>query len=519
MTSQIPDVPQPNRNDHPSISPWLDEQIWGHRLWDQQSPWLTFLEFLCVAEACERQGQLLNEQGNYYPLVFHPYKRMYLRNILFNNTELTRLAMQGRDNDASWNEWISWMNENGQGVPIRDFSYLRGRFHSFGDFAMLVGMLRESAVESERGRRWTSRFVFPYGAQALYVDVNIGPTGKPVPEYINFGRTGEILYLMLCRSKHCAYLVGPLQRIIGATNNWNTLLGLLQPLSADDDTFERGHSYLPYTSHRTFDQLGEDWAHIFKLQLPGFDPIPYLVLLGAFHLLLYQLEVASGWIGRSQPPYMICEVVAPKKTPVRELSITNYQENAALSEQAVAAYICAIEQSEEWQLALRNSGAFAACVAILQKKVWWPSKPDDYEGPADPTSLLAELRSESARGHRQHAAQVHHTYGRDAGLVSRRGTTKLRYAPDDRFLKALIVANVETHMELSEFLTCLYDRYGLVFGEHEAERALVKDEFDKKAFQANAQRLEQRLGSLGMLKRLSDSCAYVENPYRRRVPR
>ncbi len=40
-----------------------------------------------------------------------------------------------------------------------------------------------------------------------------------------------------------------------------------------------------------------------------------------------------------------------------------------------------------------------------------------------------------------------------------------------------------------------------------------KDEFDKKAFQANSRRLEQRLGSLGLLRRLSDGCAYVVNPY------
>ncbi len=47
----------------------------------------------------------------------------------------------------------------------------------------------------------------------------------------------------------------------------------------------------------------------------------------------------------------------------------------------------------------------------------------------------------------------------------------------------------------------------------QAEQVLAKDEFDKKAFQANARRLEQRLGSLGLLRRLSDGCAYVINPY------
>ena len=68
-------------------------------------------------------------------------------------------------------------------------------------------------------------------------------------------------------------------------------------------------------------------------------------------------------------------------------------------------------------------------------------------------------------------------------------------------------------MELSEFLERLFTRYGLVFGEREAEQVLSKEDFDKKSFQANARRLEQRLSSLGMLRRLSDSCAYVENPY------
>ncbi len=72
-------------------------------------------------------------------------------------------------------------------------------------------------------------------------------------------------------------------------------------------------------------------------------------------------------------------------------------------------------------------------------------------------------------------------------------------------------------MELNEFLSRLHERYGLIFGDREAERVLDKDDFDKKAFQANAKRLEQRLVSLGMLRRLSDGCAYVENPYGRRI--
>ena len=98
-------------------------------------------------------------------------------------------------------------------------------------------------------------------------------------------------------------------------------------------------------------------------------------------------------------------------------------------------------------------------------------------------------------------------------MISRRGTNRLRYAPNDTFLKTLVVANVETRKEFNKFLADLYDRYGLVFGEQEASFALPIEEFDQKVFQANTERLERRLSSMGMLRRLSDACAYVINPF------
>jgi hypothetical protein len=70
-------------------------------------------------------------------------------------------------------------------------------------------------------------------------------------------------------------------------------------------------------------------------------------------------------------------------------------------------------------------------------------------------------------------------------------------------------------MEYGEFLAMLFEQYGLVFGDREARQALSAEDFDKRAFQANSERLEGRLRTLGMLRRLSDACAYVENPYKR----
>lgn len=509
-------VAPPHPNEHPQNKMWVDEQIWGHRLWDSESPWLLFLEFLCLAEAGLRDGTLLDEGGVYYPLHFRPYKRMHLRNILFNNEALTQIAERFPDNATAWTRWLAWMEDNAKGVRSRDFSYLRGRFHSFHQFVALVGMLRASGVENESNKRWSSRFVFPFGPDALYEDLNITPTGSVSREYINFGLTGEILYKMLCRSRQAEAVRPKLAALLEGKNSWNALLALFQP-GGTDDLETRGNSFLPYKEHPTFDRFGEDWLHVLELGLPGFDALPHLITLGAMHVLLYQLSVAASW-GNSRRPYFICEMVAPRKTLVRELSALNYQENNLLPQRAVDAYLRRVVESDEWLHARSQPGAFALCKEILNARVRWPQDAEDYEGCADPDALFDELRRSAANRHRQHVANVHRNFGRDVGLVSRRGTNKLRYAPTDGLLKALIFANVKRRMEYKEFLARLFDRYGFVIGEREAEQVVEKSDFDKKAFQANSQRLEQRLTSLGVLRRLSDACAYVQNPFDRGSP-
>jgi hypothetical protein len=246
--------------------------------------------------------------------------------------------------------------------------------------------------------------------------------------------------------------------------------------------------------------------------MPGFDALPHLVNLAAFHFIQYQLRVARDLVGLKAPLKIVCEIVAPNKTWVRELSCDLYQENNLLSTQAVMAYIDDIESSEEWQHAKIQTNSFSLCKKILENRVIWP---ENYERGNNPDDLINTLRSDARSRHQQHVAHIHRNYGREIGLVSKRGTVKLRYAPNDDFLKSLIFANVPTRMELQQFLALLWQRYALIFGDREAEGVLPRGEFEKKAFKANTARLEQRLSSLGLLKRLSDGCAYVLNPYAR----
>lgn len=499
---------------HPDNKMWVDEQIWGHRLWDAQSPWLIFLEFLTVAEACHREGRLLqglsvDDQNRPEPLNFRPYKRMYLRNILYNNEEIFRIAEKHADDATAWRLWLQWMQDHAQAIPSLDFSYLKKRFRSFHQFASLVGMIRSSTIESASNKRWSSRFIFPFGRHAIYEDLNVSG-GSASREYIYFGRPGELLYQMLARSKNAAALQTHLAAAFEANDSCDRLLALMQP-DVPEDFQSRGDSYLPYATHPTFDAMSQDWLNLFELGLPRFDAYPHLATLGALHLALYQLVVAAEVCG-AEKPHFICEVVAPRKTLIRELSMMSYLQNSQMSARAVEEYVKRIGEGEQWRAASGEASGFAACRELMRQQVRWPRAEDDYEGPADPSALLIELRKAALARHKQHVGNVHRSYGGGAGLVSRRGTNRLRYAPTDDLLKALILANVAVRMEYGEFLDVLFRRYGFVFGEREAMQVLSPEEFDKRAFQANADRLESRLRTLGMLRRLSDACAYVENP-------
>lgn len=495
---------------------WIEERYWGHRLWDQQSPWLLFLEFLCVAEYAHRSDTLFNAAKSRYPFAYHPYLRLHLRNILFNGEQKMReIAETVPDDSSAWRKWLEWMSEQARGLDPdeRDFSYLKGRFSSFQHFETLTRALRSCAVEGHANKRWSSRFIFPFGKNSNFVDIDVTKDGKvEASQYINFGRTGEILYQMVSRSNLAADLSQVFPEKLFPKNKWDDLVKQLQPENAATRIVKRGagvSSYLPYDAHRIFDVIAEDWLKLLRLDLPGFDAIPYLVTTGAFGVFLYQLHTSSHILQRPNIPAIICEVVTPKKGLVRVQSIESFEANSGLSMEALDAILAQVEKLDEWNFAGSPADMLVRRREILKREFRW----DEDNGLTDPDELWRTFKDAARARHRQHFGQVHRTYGRGIGLVSRRGTNRLRYAPTDSFLKAILFATVERRMEFGLFLEHLFDRYGLVFGERQAEQVLRSEDMDKKPFQANCLRLEQRLSSLGLLHRLSDACAYVENPY------
>ena len=91
---------------------------------------------------------------------------------------------------------------------------------------------------------------------------------------------------------------------------------------------------------------------------------PHLVNLTGLHLIKYQLTIARQLLGFPDPPSFVCEVVAPRKTLVREISCEQYQDNNLLPTRAVEAYIAKVEESLSGSrrcpkaVLLKNAGRF-----------------------------------------------------------------------------------------------------------------------------------------------------------------
>ncbi|HTX50135.1 MAG TPA: hypothetical protein VME40_12200 [Caulobacteraceae bacterium] len=492
---------------------WVDEAIWGHRLHDEQSPWLTFLEFLNVLLAEQVAGRALEER-TLNSLSYRPQTQLRLRNLVFNNPHIMTVLAEDRADEQAWASWLEKMTQTAGGLESPDFGYLRDRFETFRDFAAVIRFLQGSAIEGDSNKRWSSKFVFPFGPSGLYEDVNVKPNGGVTTDRRFFARTGEILYLMLCRSQGVDALR---ERLVGQfLENPAPYDGMVRALQGEAQLtkVERGGAFLPCSTHPAFDRLAEDWLAILTLPIPAYDAIPHLVAVTGLNLILYQLERASEVLARGRNT-LVCEIVSPKKSVVRDLSADSYEANNAMPQQAMERFIRATTETAAWQAAIASDDAGIEVTELLKRSFDWPDPDDEDERNIPPDTLIDRLVEKATTRHRQHVGKVHMTWARAIGLSSRRSSRRVRYAPTDRLLKTLVVTCVAKRLEFRDFLAVLADRYGLIIGDHQAKAFIDSGDADQEDFSDNAHRLEERLASLGLLKRLSDSCAYVENPFQR----
>src|SRR5579859_7370325 len=472
-------LPLPDRLDAELL---LEEHVWGHRLYDEQTPWLTLLEFLMILSAEDTEGRALKEPRGPNTLEYRPSRRLHLRNVLFNNPSIQLVRDGYSTSEDRWQAWLERMKKEAAGLQgaTREFSYLRERFSDFDQFCDIVGLFRSSAIEGESNKRWSSKFVFPFGPDCLYEDLRVGENTASNDRRF-FARTGELLYLMLCRSGQGENVASKLRGLIlNPLADWNRLAKLLQPDTREAARDPGSPCYLPYQDLPDFKELARDWLRLLDLKMPRYDVLPHLATMAGLHLLLYVLRRASEWAKSARGGVvLVLEIVASDRNLVRQAAIEQYDYNNYLPREAIEGYLASIWESRPIQMALKGHAPYEHTKKALQEalgiheKQWnkWQSK-GVLSGTSDPEKLFHELVQHCQKRHRHHFANIHREYGREIGLISRRGTKKLRYAPSDSFLKTLVYTLVSGRMELGEFLRKAYSDYRFVIGDAEAKEAL-----------------------------------------------
>ena len=510
MNSRL-DAPAKYRSD---VNVWVDEAIWGHRLYNDQTPWLVFLEFLAIFRSRDQEGMALNENrqdGAHESFTYHIPRLIPLRQLIFNNPHIRHIEAT---HDADSERWHHWLKAIG---TADDFSYLKDRLGSFSRLARVIEFFQTTAVEPHRQRRWSSKFLFPYGPNCLYADLPKNINDSPDRRF--FARSGELLYLMLNRSgaeREIARAIS--DRLLRKDEQWNRVVSALLPegFRTDSNLVSSAIGYLPFPERVEYKLLADTWLRLLRLDVPGETLHDPLMRLSALHMLLYMLRRAHEEVGEPNEPKFVLEIASPRKTTLFDLSAETFGVNRMLSTRAVRAYVESARDTQGWQEALEARDPADAVRDYLMERFEWD--PDDGPPSGDPETIFQTLRSYAEKRHQQHVGKVHSEWTRQIGLaVSRRGAGTW-YAPDDSLLKALVMCIVdEGREEYHRFLAKLYDQFRLVIGASEAERAFGSLPIDQNAFMQNSQRLEQRLRILGLLRRLSDDCAYVENPFRGRA--
>ncbi len=595
---------------------WLEEDIFGSGFDAAEGSTHSMLEFLIVLGCHNQQQPFATKQcDGFGRFAFIKRRNLRLRQILFNNPKLSQHAHALSAN--KWNEWLQDFAQHyeaprdsqnqlsgKQDLLPEHFAALRSICRDdFGRFVSLVQVLRAWAIDADKDRQWSTMFLFPFGYEALFWEID-------TPD-LNFQQNlmcgaGQTVFCMLARAlahqtqsatdsttkyrpaNSPAYDLGTslVQRFFADHNGLNLLAAYLGGSMLQEErfsqllevrervTFEQlqaAHSlaerlaiarkeqiklfptrYLPYCHLPRYDLLLEDFTAISRLALTKQELFLALGAIGHLHLICYLLEQEQA-ILKMQPTLetfhtgsteatwadinLIILVDSAQKTALRALSMRRLKENQVLFTKARTHYIRTHWQQVykacfpklKPQANLKPMAQVVACNVLraafdVTKNMGFNldqgklTKPTAKQvGIITPTNKpltindLGEILVNDKRD--AHMANLHQSWGRDIGLVTREGAVSYYYSLSDELLYYMVLALVppERPQPLSHFLSELKRRYHLVIGPHEAQDQHYA--IEEAEFVANAEQFKRKLQRNNLLINLSDSCDYVRNPF------
>jgi hypothetical protein len=448
---------------YPDIkTPILQEVMFFHRIKDEDYISLS-LEFLNVIEAL-KNGYLNDNKISYK-------KSLQIRSILYNLPALDIIKEEPLNDKEKIEEVIRNLEKN----IDSDFSYLKNL--DFEEFYKIVNIFKKSSFYLDTGKRWTSKFIYPFNFDVLFFDLHNKNFGI---DRRFFTRGGEVLYLMMSRAENFEKLK---ELLFSAYSQNERFSVIFNKLEKEHERTKNKHilGYLAKKKSEIFDSLVDDLIKLFKKDIPLNDKFIYMSLINGFyfvHFLLNEsLNYAKKSISKDEKIVYVIEVLNDRSDHVRKASRLVYKFNEKLILEALKSEF---EKIPESNLADFN----------LEKR--------------DFSEVEKKAKRELIPSHRELLKP---------SLASDKKTNSYRYLISDLFLKTLVLVNVEKRMLFNEFLDFLYEKYGFIFSDKHLN---LKQSFSRNDFIKNEKRLFNRLKVLGLLENKSDGFAYVVNIFEER---
>ena len=509
---------------------WIDRPLWGNRFYNDQSPKLVVLEFLTVLYAYlneeykDSSNSLSNEKELHPEIAIKGTTSVKTRSLIYGEPFLDILTQSG----ASLDDVDKWKKLGEESVvKIELIEELKNRVGDFDSLQNLVDYFR-NATFSSGDKRWSSKFLFPYGGDCLFLDGRPNKSEGFSSDRRFFGRGGELLFYMLKRAEFSVdgeektgkdLFQEFNNRFFQVKNPTNELFGRLKKVLGDD-TFDKPNisiGYLPFKKLSNYNALATDLWILLQRKLTLEVFFDYASEVIALHFSRYYLEQAKRvlediisfsdktyeWHFRTkdqilhtdyenkdiQPllniveekeiqyrPYYLCLAPQNKNTKLKEEARRVYESNSNLGTEA-------IKKLEEQRMKVLG-----------------------YQGNKE--ERVDELKAYHHKDSDIRASYI--SWLPKIGLVNSRGRRGYLLSP--KLIRTLVITVIDERMELSQFLRALYEKYRIVIGASEAVRSKLN--IEHSLLEENERLFIESLEHLGLLKSLSDDCAYVENPYK-----
>ena len=502
---------------------WVQEEIYGHRFIEDQLPYMLVLEVLLICRSVLfdkhlvpkndhkilDHNEFLNDQHERVSISLP--KQEELRTILLRNIRIDEInADKSIEDDQKLKIWVEELGG--------DYDYLQERLPSrnFNEIYRAVCMLRALEIDGQNNRRWTSCFPVPRGPTLMFADLD----SKWKTDRRFFGRGGEIVYLMLNRStEHRGNLRKLLQKDFMDGDDFNCLAKKLSPPKENHVTGSALIGYLPLKTHNSYDRLAKDWCSILSLEGPSVpQKFEALSCITALNLIRYFAERSSetehGVHDNSphSPEFIPLDFLYGKRAELRKVSKEYLHRHREAVWTATDVHIeRKLSKESRWRSV--DNLDHEAVRSIIGEVFYLQEKfRNNISGMAKPEILEQFKLHARNRSHNSIAKEIL-PLARNAGLVAVKKGVGAWFCPRDMLLESIVYAKVSKTTLLSRFVEELYDQYGFVIGPSEARRSFNVLPCDVLRFEENLQEFESRLTRLGYVKRLSDDCAFISNPF------